>query len=462
MKTIFNQGTIVTPEWFNSQQSLTFTKEPGQELYDGENYQLTNESLTDADGNIKSDFYGWKDQFKVSILNGRVVRVAAGTVSNRYGYLINKGVQDITIPPNVTRYVYLNESGDVETDTQIPSAPSVPLARVVTNNSAVTSLGDHRPYYAVRPRPAVTKVLGGTGSEGSYSTPGDVAFTAGVYYFDQFTVNTGHTVTVGRFAKIFVAKDFVCNGTIIVLPSARGGNGAKTTTINGVNFGFFPGSGISGGGHDINGSHNWLESPRGSGGSSGSMTADVTSTGGASHFSKGGDGGGGLIVECARSIYINGAIYAEGENGKLPETIGANTLVSGSGGGSGGTVVLIAGVRVNINANATVSVKGGKGGDARRGAGCTAQANGGGGGGGGQINLISPEVTVHPNSTVDVSGGDQGRRDNGTTHRGQPSLGGGNGGGNGGNGGYGGGDLAFQLHNGQTGRLTIRLYEPVG
>ena len=465
MKKVFSQGTVVPTSWFNAIQNIKFDLNPGDEPFDGSYEKLTNNSLSNTPGNIVYDYYNQIDQFKVSVSSGLVVRSNAGLLTDRNGYQVAYSSRTVTVPANKTSYVSLNPFGTLVVGDDLVYL-NLPLAKVTSNATNITLLTDIRPFYRLQPTPAVTKVIGGTGDEGAFVSTGNHTFNQGVYFFDTFTLHAGHTITCRDFVKIYCADNFTVHGNIILEPTISGGSSTATSTYQGLNLGRFPGNGMGGGGAVNNeNKYNWQLSPVGSGGSSGLVTASNAAIGQAITIPAGGYGGGGIQVECASTITINGTITANGGNAFNPSTAGNNSMLSGAGGGSGGTIILMCADRININSTAILEAKGGDGGNGRKGTGCAAiaTATGGGGGGGGQIIMIAPNTVVSPGAVTNVLGGTQGNNSSGTTDRpANDSLGAGDGGGNGGNGGSGSGSGTPSFHNGSPGLVTIRQFKPVG
>lgn len=464
MKKVFSQGTVVPTSWFNAIQDIKFDLNPGDEPFDGSYEKLTNDSLSNTPGNIVYDYYNHIDQFKVTVSSGLVVRSNAGLLTDRNGYQVAYSSRTVTVPANRTSYVSLNPFGNLVVGDDLIYL-NLPLAKITSNATSITLLTDIRPFYRLQPTPAVTKVIGGTGDEGAFVSTGNHTFDKGVYFFDSFILHAGHTITCRDFTKIYCADNFIVNGNIIIEPTISGGGNTLTGTYASLNLGRFPGNGVGGGGGETRENrYNWQLSPVGSGGSSGLVTASGAAIGQTTDIASGGYGGGGIQIECASIIAINGTIRANGGNGSSPViNPGNNSVSSGSGGGSGGTIILMCADKINVNSTAILEAKGGVGGNGRRGTGATANTTGGGGGGGGQIVMIAPNTVVSPSATTNVSGGLQGTNHAGEYNRsGADSIGAGDGGGNGGNGGSGSGNSIASVHNGSPGLITIRQFKPVG
>jgi hypothetical protein len=245
--------------------------------------------------------------------------------------------------------------------------------------------------------------------------------------FGNFTVNSGITLTVPAGTTIRCTGDFTNNGTIAVLPGARGGNGAQSDYTFNYRAFAHPGDsyGAAGnGGHDLavpasGDIQLWGLGGKGIPGVAAASNYNLFHIGGGGGGAgvSGGDGGGLLKIFCKGAIVNTtaGLIQANGADG-------ANT----SGGGGGGIIVLTS--KTSIENAGALEANGGNGGISR------VFAYGGGGGGGGIMVFVSPNNTN--TGTVSVSGGTAGAQTELPT--GTYSSGGGGGGACGGDGGIGG------------------------
>lgn len=261
---------------------------------------------------------------------------------------------------------------------------------------------------------------GGNGGTTDYNSTNGATLGEGVYYYRNFTVTAGHTITVDKFARIYCSGTVTINGQIIVTQASYGGvpgnlsfNGAQ-----GGNVGFGVGRQrplTAGDKYGTAGTkYPWTLQPFGTGGTSGYGSSTAPST---SDYTAGGggNGGGGLIIEAAGAIAITlssagSSITANGTNGTNGTVSLGTASATGGGGGSGGVVVLSSLTSITFNANsqsfAVISANGGNGGT-----GVTTildgSAGGAGGGAGGWVVLTAPTITYSgsPTPTITVNGG---------------------------------------------------------
>ena len=351
----------------------------------------------------------------------------------------------VTAPDNTTSFVYINQTGSVICDTN-PPAIRVLLAKVVTASGAVSTIEDlrHPALRIVQPIVSSIKVFGGSNTTDKTCTANEV-FDQGFYYFRNFTVPAGITITIDKWARFYCSGKVDINGTINVTTIASGAT-AYATPLSTTNVGGLTGSGIgAGSGSSAGGgsAYPYGAQSHGSGGGQGFAAGN----GAAVLLGAGGKGGGGLWVEASGVITVTGSISAIGEPGVAGQIYSGNARISGSGGGSGGLVLLSSLKSTAVTATATIDVRGGAGANAVSNA-TGNGAVGGSGGGGGQVVLISP-INNTTGSTILLSGGSQGASAGIT-----PDLGGGGGGGFGGQGG--------QQTSGSVGKLIVRPFAPIG
>jgi hypothetical protein len=386
-KTTFVPGQRVTSAFLNAINNPVFVSTPDD---DGELGKITDADLSDASDQIKSGWYTFRDELKVTAGSGLVCNFTAGSVTLPSGAIQTISAGTITLVPGTTsitnNYIWLDASGSVVTGLTYPTI-SMPLALVVTASGAISSVADLRPRYRVAPVASAIKIFGGTGEQGDYSlASGTATFSDGFYYFRNFSVSAGATLTISRFAKIFCSGNVVIAGTVTVTTFSAGGTGFGTGGVSATsNIGGLPGSGPGAGvgsGNDPT-AYSYAAAPYGSGGASGFYNSAAASGG---NISNGGAGGGGLWIEAAGTISITtGTITARGGNADVGTSISGSPSISGGGGGSGGLILLSSLVSVTVGASATLDIRGGNGANATSGS-----AKGGGGGGGGTIVLISP------------------------------------------------------------------------
>jgi lysophospholipase L1-like esterase len=184
-------------------------------------------------------------------------------------------------------------------------------------------------------------------------------------------------------------------------------------------------SGAGGGGHNSSGgdggyrtggsSSNNGGSSYGNGSEAGSAGGNISSSSG-NLVSTGGKGGG-IINLFASSIYINGSIKAEGEDGDagaVPSG-GSGSGGSGAGGGSGGSILFQANI-IAVGTTGQISVVGGNGGNGANGQ-CAPGTpclfmydggHGGGGGSGGYIRILNSTGGYSSNGVISTAGGNAG------------------------------------------------------
>ncbi|RCJ20117.1 hypothetical protein A6S26_05195 [Nostoc sp. ATCC 43529] len=434
-KTTFVNGTTVTADFLNAINNPSFD---GTD-FDGHFAKITNDDLSDAAGQIKPEWTTFRDTLKVSAGTGLTASYTGGAVTLPNGTIAAIAPGTIALTDNATNFLYINSSGTVTAATARPLLALL-LAQITTVGGAISgAVVDLRPRFIVSPRQEAIRSFGGSGGEGDYTLSGTATFDQGEYYFQNFTIQAGATLTIAGGAHIYVARNCSIAGTINVSTAVNGGAGFGTNVPGTV--GGLSGAGPGGGsGSGIGSAYNYVLARHGSGGGSGFCSLGSSSVG---LVANGGRGGGGLIIECGGSISITGFINAKGGNGGDGTISSGSGSSSGGGGGSGGLVLLRSLTSITIFATATVDVRGGNGGN---GNGTSARA--GGGGGGGQVVLISPSNNTTGSTILLFSGTDG--TETGT------AVGGGSGGGFGGSGGQKGVILAT------SGQLILRSFIPVG
>lgn len=255
--------------------------------------------------------------------------------------------------------------------------------------------------------------------------PADLQFT-------DFTVNAGITLTVPSGTLIRCTGTFTNNGTIKVLPGARGGNNRGGDTGLLVSYNGPPEAGVAlaaAVNGDV-GSNAGLRLSGDGGVGIGSLQARLLVSPGA----KAG-GGGGTVLNTVGAA--GGGSFKIVCRGAISNTIGATieangdftSGISGQGGAGGGIIIFAS--ATSVTNNGTMTANGSAGGDS------STSAGPGGGGGGGIVHLISPTISQGGGSTVAVNGGGAGSIV-GMVNQFYRSGGGGGGAcrGNGGNGGF--------------------------
>ncbi|BAZ39388.1 hypothetical protein NIES4101_53410 [Calothrix sp. NIES-4101] len=432
-KTTFTNGTAVTPEFLNAINNPVFDDAD----FDGHFPRITDADLSSSPGNVKPEWQAFRDTLKVSAGTGLSASYLGGAIILPSGETSTIAPATVSLTNNATNYVYVRSTGVVEVGLFLPSR-CIPLAKIVTVAGAISgAVIDLRPRFAITPLANAIKVFGGSGDEGDYNlASGSATLDRGFYYYRNFTVAAGATLTISPFARIFCSGTVSIAGTVNISQFSSGGTSFSTQVIG--NIGGLPGSGPGGGsGSSPTGgqAYNYAATPYGSGGGSGFLS--ITSGSGA--IAPGGRGNGGIWIEAAGAVSVSGAINARGENGGVGSVSGVGSS-SGGGGGSGGLVLISSLTSITLTGAASIDVRGGNGGNG------VGNGDGGGGGGGGQVVLISPTITT--TATIQLTGGSKG------TTAGTGSVGGGSGGGFGG---AGGGQSA-----GSNGQLITRNILPVG
>jgi hypothetical protein len=244
------------------------------------------------------------------------------------------------------------------------------------------------------------RLFGGNKAQNNYTSTNNDFLNLGVYYFNNFTILTGHTITISQFARIYCSDTFTVQSGATIVVSTGITSSSTRPGLPGSNLRYLGGEGTFG----PNCTYNPYLFPLGAAGGGG--RAVTGSPGSLANVSTGGAGGGAIWVEATGAITISGTITALGGNG-LSAIGGSDLFVSGgSGGGSGGAIMLSSLVSITIASIATLSVRGGNGTN-----GATSIQNskgfGGNGGSGGWIWLTAPTVTT-TGSTITLSGGSAG------------------------------------------------------
>ncbi|TFI51012.1 tail fiber protein [Mastigocladus laminosus UU774] len=133
-KRTFQSGTRVSADWFNAIQfSLSFD---GQTDIEGHYPKLDDTQLTDAAGNIKADYYGFKAQYRVTSASGLIVNVAAGSVTLANGQTVVHTASQLTLTASAENIVFINATGVIQASTSPPDS-GVLLARVTTSATEI-------------------------------------------------------------------------------------------------------------------------------------------------------------------------------------------------------------------------------------------------------------------------------------------------------------------------------------
>lgn len=463
-KTTFANGTVVTAAFLNAINNPVFVDTPDD---DGEIAKITNADLSTASGQLLPEWQTFRDMLRVTQATSTSISYTAGVVTMADGtrQVINAGTIG-SLTGTTTYYIFVNTIGTVTSSTTYPLI-GVLMAAVVVSGSVTSTITDLRPRFEVKPVQESIKLIGGSGSDGDFAT-GVVGTinTAGLtnltlnretYYFRNFTINAGHTVTLSAgVTYIYCSGTVSIAGTLTVNTAIAGGrnaadggninsNGNFTNTATGLGIGTSRGQ-----------IYNWLTQPYGSSGTGpnfqlGGSGQNTTTNGGS-----GGAGGGSVFIQAAGAVSLasTGNINAIGGNAVQATTpLNAFMAVGGAGGGSGGLVHVSSLASITTTAGGVINVSGGNGAGGQKGTSITEIIPGGAAGGGGWIVLIAPSITN--NGTMTVAPGTNGANTAGTTFTWRGNAGASFAG-------LGGGDVINASPLGATsGQLVTRLTKPV-
>lgn len=425
---VYTYGSIPTDAEFNAFLRPLFDKDEAEEQFPGHLWRLRDDALSNDPTQLKPRWETFERTLQATAGTGLNANYQGGVVilPNGTNLTIPPGV--IALPNNATSIIYVSDTGTVLSTTGTVPVYRLRLAQVVTAGGNITAVSDLRPRFSVLPAANTVKVLGGNGGQGDYTLSGAATFNDGLYYFRNFTIQVGATLTVGVFAKIYCSGNVTIEGAINITRASGGAAAYATGLPAGQNIGGLSGAGAGGGSGSGGGGgaiYPYTAQPFGSGGGLG--FAGSSNGSGSVSFGAAGRGGGGLWIEAAGSIAVTGTINAQGGNAGAGTIISGNARLTGSGGGSGGLIYLSSLVGITISAAATLNVSGGNGANGLQQT-DTGGAQGGAGGGGGYVVLVSPSNNT-TGATITLTGGTKGADAGGT------GLGGGAGGGFGGAGG---------------------------
>ncbi|MFB2938355.1 hypothetical protein ACE1B6_24170 [Aerosakkonemataceae cyanobacterium BLCC-F154] len=457
--TPFSEGDAWTPDLAYLAFHQIFDDQP---QYLGHHRRIIDDELSNDPSAIKPRFNAIEKALQVSKVAGLTLAYNAGSVILPDGTSFAVAAGQLVAPDNKTSYVYVDTDGTVKISDN-PPVLLMRLAKVITSGGAISQVVDLRSLAVkyIMPRVSSIKVFGGSNVTDKECTNGET-FDQGLYYYRNFTVPAGVTITIDKWAKIYCSGYVRIDGTVNVTPFAPGAS-SYGTPVNGYGaFGGVAGHGAGSASATGAGSNNWTFTygyggqAYGSGGTGGYVIGSPvgsTSNTGLMVTAPGGEGGGGFWVEAALDIVVNGGIFANGNKGGSPKVVSGYGNGSGGGGGSGGLVLLSSLSKVVVSPSATVSVKGGAGGDgyAQLASGDYNSGAGGGGGGGGYVVLISPDNNVS-GANILLSGGVTGQAAGSYTK----NLGGGFGAG------FGGAGSRVDGTPGQNGKLILRPFIPIG
>lgn len=444
-KVPFTDGTVYTAEIAYLSFNQVFDD---QTSYLGHQARLADDQLSNTPGQLKGRLAAIESPFLVSVSSGLTVAYNSGLARLSGGSLTTIASGLIVVANNATSYIWVSNSGVVVTGVT-PPVLRLLLAKVTTVSGVVTALEDQRAISTrhISPVASSIKVFGGGSTTDIICTAGQV-LSDGYYYFRDFTVPSGVSISVDKFAKIYCSGNVNIAGTILVTPITSGGAGL-ISTAGAINLGGYSGSGAGASSGSAGGglSYSYAAQPYGSGGGSGVLN---TNAGGVGSIAPGGMGGGGVWIESSGSISVTGNILTKGGDGGTGVIISGGVTASGGGGGSGGLIYLASLTSVVCANTALLDARGGSGGNAINNMGIL-KAEGGGGGAGGWVVLASPANNTTGSSIV-YTGGAGGLPSGGSA----TSLGAGAGAG------YGGVGGANTSSPGSSGKFLSLSFIPLG
>lgn len=393
----FTEGQTWTPDlaylsflapYFDDQPSLL-----------GHRARISDEELSVDPLALKTRFNNIDGSLKVYAFSGPTVAYGQGQVRLPDGRVVAVAAGLHTLPNDVQNTtIYIDRSGAIGSATT-PPVVAFPLALATTVGGNLVSLSDYRSV-AVRPlipRGDSIRTFGGNSFTDETATQGKV-YNQGVYFFRDFTVPAGITVSFDRFTKVICSGNVNIAGTANVAAVSRGAV-VYLDQVSNIQSPKRFGSGLG----NLGDPYPFVAQPFGSGAGSG---VGLCISGSAAYtLGQPGSGGGGLWIEAAGRLIISGTIAAQGQAGGASSTTGTNILLSGSGGGSGGLLYLASSIAILLTAAATVNLSGGNGGPAFVNATAgNAFAAGGHGGAGGVLCLFSPD-TNYSGATINLNPG---------------------------------------------------------
>lgn len=401
-KTVFVDGTVVTPEFLNAINNPVFVDNPN---YDGEIDKLTNDDFSTEPGQLLPEWEAFRDEIKVTAGTGLTATHTGGKVLLPNNTIATVAPGVLSLANDATNFVYVGATGTVGVATSLPLI-SLPLARIVTVAGQISgSVVDLRPRHRAMARQDALRIFGGSGDQGDYTLASGSAMLAdGEYYYRNLTIGEGATLNISQGAILNISGNLTIAGTVAITTVLIGGAGI-TGSIPGAYFQSGAGVGRGGVQFDVGSTYNPSVSRTGSSGGSGQLY--IPSGGGNGTGGGGGSGGGFLEINCGGDILITGSILCKGGNG-IAGSYGAGEIgVSGGGGGSGGSIILRSLGLLRVQG--TLDVRGGNGS-----AGISA-GYGGGGGGGGVVVLMGTNINT-TGSTMLLAGGARGANSGGALY----------------------------------------------
>ncbi len=167
----FSDGDNFTPDLaYAAFNSPVFDDQP---QYLGHRQKIVDGELSETAGQIKGRVAFLESSLKVSQEGtGLTIRYASGTIQLSDNTVVSIVSGVIGVPNNTISYVFVNIAGAVVVDIRLPVV-SIPLARVTTSNSVITSIEDfrHPNQKQIRPAAFAVKTFGGCNNavRGRYS-----------------------------------------------------------------------------------------------------------------------------------------------------------------------------------------------------------------------------------------------------------------------------------------------------
>lgn len=401
-KLSFTSGSPVPPEWFTAMQDIQFDDQTG---LDGHYAKLTDAAFSTAPGNILANFSTFRDALLVGNGGGLVTSIAAGSFVNDSGLAVTVAATTRTLPQNATSFIWVDNAGTVTTGTVYPTRAML-LAQVTTNATAIVTIVDLRPRFVFLPQSrAINTFGGGSAQDLTYSSNTTLN---GKIQCRNLTINAGVAISVtSGYLEVEASGTVTIAGSITATPIVRGGNGFSGTPVAGLIYFAESGNGLGGGGgHSAAASlpYHYSASPFGSGGASGLGILQAGAAATQISQSRGGFGGGSVIIRAGGAISVTGSISCNGSAGTIGSFTGGSgvILLPGAGGGSGGSIQLYS--LSSITAPGSLTVAGGNGAPAT-GLSSPNQLNGGFGGSGGWVVCQAPSVSLVGGSTNVSQGG---------------------------------------------------------
>ncbi|AVH67022.1 tail fiber protein [Nostoc sp. 'Peltigera membranacea cyanobiont' N6] len=180
---ILQNGDIFTAEIANA---IAYPIVDGDDFL-GHGPKVLDSSLDDTPGQIKSNFYNFYNRLQVSHTSGLAFNYLGGVVLLADGSTVSITPGSISIPNNVTRYIFIGNDGTVQASSVLPNE-SFPMAKVTTASGTLSgNIIDLRDKLVDRITPAnipVTQLIPpGASMEFSGSTlPSGWLWEDGAYY----------------------------------------------------------------------------------------------------------------------------------------------------------------------------------------------------------------------------------------------------------------------------------------